>query len=138
MWAGISSMPLCQHSRAPGFRVALLLATTGPNSSAAVRCPLRLPVYELCRRKHLASLLASRAPGPALSRCHGRHGRAVLCASSATDSLLHSKYDKQILGLAVPALFSIILVRPASELVLPRVVWQLLSLGLWNLHRTPL
>ena len=139
MWPLISSMPVCQHSRAPTFRVALLPFATGLTSSAAERWSQTLPVYRVSRRKHLASLLAAKAPGAAVSRRLERRGRAVLCASSASAALLHSKYDKQILGLAVPALFSIILVRLARKHSPPRRgLRPVLSLGVWNLHRTPL
>ena len=102
--------------------MAVLLASMGPRSRASERCPLRLPVCKLSRRKHLASLPAAKAPGAAMSRRCERRGRglrAVLCASSGSAALLHSKYDRQILSLAVPALFCIILVRLACTLFPP-------------------
>lgn len=138
LWLRINSMPVCQHSRAPTLRVALLPVATGLNSSAAERWSQTLPIYKFSRRKHLVSLLAAKAPGAAVSRRLERRGRAVLCASSASAALLHSKYDTQILGLAVPALFSIILVRLACKLSPPGVFpRQVLSLGVFNLRRTP-
>ena len=136
-WLRINSMPVCQHSRAPTFCVTLLPVATGLNSSAAERWSRTLPVYKVSRRKHLASLLAAKAPGAAVRKRPERRGQAVPCASSASAALLHSKYDAQILGLAVPALFSIILVRLACKLSPPGVfLRQVLSLGVCNLHRT--
>ena len=95
--------------------MALVPVAAGLNSSAAERRSRTLPTYKVSRRKHPASLPAAKAPGAAVSRRLERRGRAVLCASSAGAGLLHSKYDSQILGLAVPALFSIILVRHACK-----------------------
>ena len=116
MWLRISSVPVCLHSRAHTFREAVVhKACTGPYSRASGRCRLRLPVCKISRREHVASLVAAKSPGVAAkSRCQRRR-RVILCASSASAGLLHSKYDKQILSLAVPALFSIILVRLACK-----------------------